>query len=129
MNILDENIPESQRQLLRNWRIHIRQIGYEVGRKGMKDEEIIPFLHQIRKATFFTRDLGFYERRLCYSNYCIVCLAVGQYEAASFTRRFLRHPIFSIQAKRIGVVVQVSHIGMRVWRLHAEREEEVKWSI
>lgn len=45
MIILDENFPESQRQLLRGWRIHIRQIGYEVGRKGMQDEEeIIPFL-------------------------------------------------------------------------------------
>jgi hypothetical protein len=46
MNLLDENIPESQRQLLRSWRIRIRQIGDEVGRKGMKDEAIIPLLHQ-----------------------------------------------------------------------------------
>jgi hypothetical protein len=38
MNVLDENFPESQRQLLRGWRIPIRQIGYEVGRKGMKEE-------------------------------------------------------------------------------------------
>jgi hypothetical protein len=37
MNILDENIPESQRQLLRSWRIRVRQIGYEVGRRGNSD--------------------------------------------------------------------------------------------
>ncbi len=38
MIILDENFPESQRQLLRGWRVPpIRQIGYEVGRSGMQD--------------------------------------------------------------------------------------------
>ena len=36
MNILDENIPESQRQLLRSWRIRTQQIGHELGRRGMK---------------------------------------------------------------------------------------------
>lgn len=40
MIILDENFPESQRQLLRGWRVPLRQIGYEVGRKGMQDDEI-----------------------------------------------------------------------------------------
>ena len=44
MNILDENVPESQRQLLRSWRIRVSQIGDDVGRKGMKDEAIIPLL-------------------------------------------------------------------------------------
>ena len=35
MIVLDENFPESQRQLLRGWRYHIHQVGYEVGRKGL----------------------------------------------------------------------------------------------
>lgn len=30
MNILDENISVSQRQLLRSWRISVQQIGYDV---------------------------------------------------------------------------------------------------
>ena len=34
MIVLDENFPESQRQLLRGWRFRIHQVGYEVGRKG-----------------------------------------------------------------------------------------------
>ena len=49
MNILDENILEDQRQLLRNWRVPLRQIGYEAGWKGMQDEEIISFLLGLRK--------------------------------------------------------------------------------
>lgn len=127
MNILDENIPESQRQLLRGWRIAVRQVGHEVGRQGMDDEEIIPLLHRLGRPTFFTRDLGFYNRRLCHAGYCLVCLAVGQYEAASFIRRFLRAPVFDTQAKRMGTVVWVSHTGVRVWRLHTAREERVEW--
>jgi len=55
MIILDENIPEDQRQLLRSWRVPARQIGFEVGRPSMQDEEILPFLHRLKKSTFFTR--------------------------------------------------------------------------
>jgi hypothetical protein len=32
-------------------------LGVDVGRKGMQDEEIIPFWHTLRDTTFFTRDL------------------------------------------------------------------------
>ena len=127
MNILDENIPESQRQLLRSWRIRTQQIGHELGRRGMKDEEIIPLLHQFRRPTFFTRDLDFYDHQLCYAGYCVVCLTVGQYETASFIRRFLKHPEFDTQSKRGGTVVRVSHTGMRVLHIHVEGEEEIEW--
>lgn len=127
MNLLDENIPESQRQLLRSWRIQVRQIGHEIGSKGMKDEAIISLLHKFRSVTFFTRDLDFYERKLCHANYCLVCLAIGQYEVASFTRRFLHHPAFDITAKRMGKVIRVSHLGLRVWQLHAEKEKVLEW--
>ena len=129
MNILDENLPEGQRQLLRSWRIPVRQIGIELGHQGMRDEEIIPLLHQLRHPTFFTRDFGFYNRRLYHTGYCIVYLAVGQYEAASFIRRFLRYPTFNTQAKRMGLVIRVSPTGIRQWRLHADKEGKVEWHI
>jgi len=87
VNVLDENIIKDQRQLLRSWRISVRQIGYNIGRRGMQDEEIIPFLLRLRRPTFFTRDLGFYQRSLCHRQYCLVCLAVEKYEAAIFIRR------------------------------------------
>ena len=63
MNVLDENIVESQRQLLRSWRVRVQQIGHDVGRAGMQDEQIIPFLRRTRRVTFFTRDLGFAQTR------------------------------------------------------------------
>jgi hypothetical protein len=127
VNILDENVLKNQRQILQSWRISIRQIGYDVGRKGMKDDEIIPFLHSLRRPTFFTRDLGFYDHSLCHTQYCLVCMAVGKYEAATFVRRLLRHPEFNTQAKRMGAVIRVSRAGLRVWRLHAEQETALSW--
>lgn len=128
MNLIDENIPEDQRQLLRGWRIRIQQIGHEIGRQGMEDETIFPLLHRLGPLTFFTRDEDFYSRRFCHLRYCLVCLAVGQYEAASFVRRFLRHPMFNTQGKRLSSVVRVAHTGIRVWKLHAEAEEVHRWS-
>ncbi len=128
MNVLDENILESQRQLLRGWRIPVRQIGHELGCKGMQDEEVIAFLVTLRRPTLFTRDLGLYDRSLCHPRYCVVVLAVGQYEAAHFTRCLLRLPEFDTQAKRMGAVIKVMHIGLSAWLPRAERELRLCWA-
>lgn len=127
MNVLDENILESQRQLLRGWRVPVRQIGHELGHKGMQDEELIPFLLTLRRPTLFTRDLGFYDRALCHLRYSVVVLAVGQYEAAHFVRRLLRHSDFATQGGRMGAILRRMHTGLAVWRLHAERELRLPW--
>jgi hypothetical protein len=50
----------------------------------MQDDEIIPFLHELRDTTFFTRDLGFYDHKLCHPRYCLVCLSVRKDEVAIF---------------------------------------------
>lgn len=80
MNILDENIPQNQRQLLESWRISIRQIGVNVGRRGMKDNEIISLLQQARRPSFFTRDEDFFKPQLSHARYCLVFLDVEKYE-------------------------------------------------
>ncbi|MBU0511935.1 MAG: hypothetical protein KKD28_09905 [Chloroflexi bacterium] len=128
MNVLDENILENQRQILQSQRIHVRQIGDDVGRKGMKDDKIISWLPTQRNPTFFTRDLGFHERKLCHARYCLVCLAVGRYEVATFVRRLLRHREFNTQARRMGTVIRVSRAGLKVWRLHIEKENILSWN-
>jgi hypothetical protein len=127
VNLLDENIPEPQRQLLRGWHLRVRQIGADVGHKGISDDAVIVLLHQLSRPTFFTRDDDFYQKALCHPAYCLVHLAVGQYEVASFVRRFLRHPQFGTYIRRRGTVVRVGHDRLHVWRLHAAAEEEVLW--
>ena len=128
MNILDENIVVSQRELLRSWKIHFRYIGGEVGRLGMKDrEEIIPLLHTLRQPTFFTRDHDFYKPILRHRSYCLVCLDVEFDEAAEFIRRFLRHTSFRTRAQRMGKVVRVRSSNVSHWQVHASRERSLGW--
>jgi len=127
MNILDENISRNQKYSLHKRRIRFRQIGYEIGYKGIKDEDIIPFLHKLGTVTFFTRDLRFYQSHFCHSQYCLVILAVEDIEIASFIHRFLRHPKFNTKAKRMGKVVRVSHNVIRMCQIHDNREYELLW--
>lgn len=129
MIILDENIIEDQCQLLRSWRIRFRQIGQDVGRQGMKDEEhVLPLLRESARPTFFTRDLGFFDKKWCHKDYAVMCLAVSQNEVARFVRRLLRHPAFNTKASRLGAVVRVGPVDLRVWRLHSQQEEVVEWT-
>jgi hypothetical protein len=127
MIVLDENVLDSQRLLLRGWHIRARQIGHETGRKGMQDEEIIPLLMRLRRPTFFTLDSDSYKRTLCHRRYCLVCLDVGQYEVAYFTRRLLAHQEFNTEAKRMDCVLRVSHTNIALWRAHIERESFLDW--
>ena len=122
MIVLDENIPEDQRLLLRSWRTRAYQVGRDLGRAGIKDEQIILLLLRLRRPTFFTRDLGFFDAKLSRVRYGIVCLAVGPDEAASLVRRFLRHPSFHTQAKRLGRVIRVSQVGIRVFQPGGQEE-------
>jgi hypothetical protein len=128
MNVLDENITVVERQRLRLWRIHVRHIGHDIGRSGMDDEEIIPFLLTLHFPTLFTEDWDYFNPRLCHPKYCLVHLDVRRDDVAVFARRFLKHTDFDTQAKRMGAVVRVSQIGLVVWRLHASQESRLKWS-
>ncbi len=127
MNILDENVLESQRQLLRKWHVPFRQIGYGLGRKGMDDDQIIPFLLTLRQPTFFTLDSDFFKHSLCHPRYGLVYLDVDELEAAAFIRRLLHHRWFDTHAKRMGVVLRVSHATIDLWRLRVEQEERFDW--
>ncbi len=128
MNILDEQVIDSQRLLLKSWGIAVRHIGHDVGKKGMKDYEIIPFLIAQRRVTFFTLDFHFYRREWCHARYCLICMDVKKQEAADYARRVLRHPEFDTIAKRMGKVIRVSSMGLVGWRLHAEKEEYLNWA-
>jgi hypothetical protein len=125
--ILDENILDGQRLLLGAWRLPVRQIGVDLGRKGMKDDEIVVLLRGKRNATFFTRDADFYSPSLRHSGYCIVVANVGQNETAAFIRRFLRHPDFDTRTKRMGRVVRISHASLAFWRSRSQTQMRTVW--
>ncbi len=127
MNVLDENISRIQRQLLQDWHVPIRHIGYEIGRKGMKDDEIIPFLLTLRQPTFFTLDWDYFKRSLCHARYSLVYLDVSRDESALFIRRLLKHQAFDTQAKRMGTIIHVAYSGLGVWRFRGHRQVHLRW--
>lgn len=128
MNILDENILFWQRERLSALRIHSRQIGVGIGRKGMDDRnQIIPLLHSLRYPTFFTRDHDFYKPDLRHSEYCLVCLDIPPDEVAEYIHRFLRHPQFRAQSQRMGKVIRVRHSGVSYWQMKLEAERALSW--
>jgi hypothetical protein len=51
--ILDENILDGQRLLLEASRTAVRQIGVDIGHKGLKDEEIVVLLRWPRSFAVF----------------------------------------------------------------------------
>lgn len=127
MNILDENIPGGQRMLLTTWHVPFRQIGFELGQKGIKDPAIIPLLLGLTRPTFFTRDLDFCQRALCHSRYSLVVLDIDEAETAFYIRRLLRHPDFDTQFKRMGTVIRVSVTGLAVFQLRTVSEVHYAW--
>lgn len=81
----------------------------------MKDlDEIIPLLHRLRRPTFFTHDLGFFDHALCHKGYTLICLDVRAKETALYIRRCLRHPEFQTEKQRLGkVILKPEFLGNR----------------
>ena len=129
MNLLDENFPEDQRPKLREWHIPFRQIGRELSRLGIKDPEIIPLLHQLRRVTFFTQDKGFFKRSLVHAAYCLVVLDGPVDDAAWFVRRFLRHPRFDTERKRLGTLARVHHEAIEFWQKNRATLQRARWPL
>ena len=123
MLVLDENLPAGQRLLLRKWGIRFRLVGVDVASWGTDDENLIPVLHGLAQPTFFSLDRDFYRPDWAHVGHGIVWLDVADDHAAEFIRRFLRHPSFDTQAKRMGVVARV-HVGGVLWWLAKSRASQ-----
>jgi hypothetical protein len=128
VNLLDENIRGDQRALLRKWRIPFRQVGKEISRAGIDDEDLIPLLHRLHRATLFTQDAGFFKEQLCHDAYGLVHVGVSYVVVAQFIRRFLKHPAFDTQAKRLGIVARVSATGVQFWRQGRTGLQTAEWA-
>lgn len=129
MNLLDENFPEDQRVVLRGWGITFRQIGVELGHRGVKDDSIIPLLHRQRDVTFFTQDEDFYLSQFCHGAYCLVWLDASADDLARYLRRFLLHPRFDTAAERMGIVARAHHGGVHFWQRKRAAQLFVSWPV
>lgn len=127
MLVLDENLPAEQRLWLRKWRVRFRVVGVDVALLGTQDENLISLLHCLPQPTFFTLDQDFHRTRWAHASYGLVWLDVEDDQAAEFIRRFLRHPAFDTQAKRMGIVARVHPGGVRFWKVKQRGAQLVAW--
>lgn len=128
MIVIDENIVRGQRERLFELKIHFRQIGFEIGWRGMTDRnDVIPLLHTLRRPTFFTSDIDFYKTDLRHAGYCLIFLDVLTDETAEYIRRFLRHPSFRTQSQRMGKIARVRPAGISWWEVGDESEHALSW--
>jgi hypothetical protein len=125
--VLDENLPAGQRRLLRSWRIPLRVIGVDVATWGTDDAALLPVLQHLPQPTFFSLDKDFYRPEWAHGRYSLVWLDVRGRQAAEFIRRFLRHPAFNTQAKRMGPVVRVHAGGLSCWRIGRRVQDPLPW--
>jgi len=130
MLVIDENISEIEVWRLREWGVAVRQIGTEVARLSISDENILPVLHRLKRPTFFTRDGDFWKPGLRHAGYCLVFLDIPEHEGeiATAIRRFVRHPDFHTHAQRMGKVVRLHHDGVHHWALGKTAREKVAWA-
>ena len=127
MLVLDENLPAAQRLLLRRWRIHFRVVGVDLAAWGTDDENLIPALRRLPEPTFFSLDGDFFRPDWAHASYGLVWLDVADDRAAEFMRRFLRHPAFDTQAKRMGTVARVHADGLLYWRVAESAPKSATW--
>ena len=127
MNVLDEQVRADQRLLLSGSRIPFRQIGKDIAPSGIKDPNIIPFLHGLKRPTLFTRDHGFFRSELVHEGYCLVWLATSDIEVARYIRRLLRHRRFDSWRKRMGLVVRVGQHRIDFWERGQPLLQHVEW--
>ena len=127
MVIIDENLPACQVSRLRKWGIRARVVGVEIARFGIKDDNLIPVLHRLRGATFFTLDADFYSDRLCHRRYCLVWLDMAAKFSAQYIRRLLKHPSLDEAAKRMGKVVRVHPNGIEYRELAGRAPRSLPW--
>jgi hypothetical protein len=127
VNVLDENIPLDQRDLLRAWGIRCRMIGHDIARVSIGDDNILAMLHQLKQPILFTRDEHFFKRSLCHPSYGLIWLDVAPDEAATFTRRLLQHPRFSTKARRMGLVLRAHHDGLQFWQWQHPALQRLRW--
>lgn len=127
MNLLDENFPDDQLPILRQWGIPFRQLGRGVAALGVQDDDVVSLLHRRRRVTFFTQDWDFFRAALCHPAYCLVWLDVRADDTAICVRRFLQHPRFASVAQRLGIVARAHHDGVHFSERNRAGLQRVSW--
>ncbi len=89
----------------------------------IKDDRVPVLLRQLRQPTFVTIDMGFWNRGLRDSRYCILCFPLRndeQGELPGLLRSLFRLAAFRTKAARMGKVARVRRQMVEYWQLGDE---------
>lgn len=75
----------------------------------------------------FTQDAHFFQFDWVHADYGLIWIDARPAEAAKLIRRFLKHPQFNTQSKRLGLVARVHLSGVQFWRKGDSRPATVAW--
>jgi hypothetical protein len=128
--VVDEQINHGKVTVpLKRW-ITAEQIGYEVGHKGLPDEQITSLLLRLKRRTLITIDREFYRRQLCHAGYCLIYFDFRpsqQSQIPILLRRLFQIPGFRTIRERMGRVVKVSVTGISYWQLGVQEKQYLDW--
>ncbi len=127
MFLIDENVSELEVLRLRKAGVRVRLIGDDIADIGTTDENLIPVLRRLKQPVLFTQDEDFFQFRWLHADYTLVWLDTRPGEVAELVRRFLRHPDFDTQGRRMGTVVRVTASGIQYWRKGNRRLLRTAW--
>lgn len=127
MFLIDENVSELEVLRLRKAGIRVRSVREEIARVGTSDEDLVRALRRLKQPLLFTQDEDFFDFRWLHRSYALVWLDVHPNLVSAYARRFLRHPEFDTQRKRMGVVARVSPASIHCWRTGERALQQVDW--
>jgi hypothetical protein len=84
------------------------------------DDRVPELLLDLKQPTFITIDRGFWHRRLCHSQYCLLYIALAkdeQEQLPGLLRRLFRLPEFRTRSARMGKVARVQKHRVTFWYL------------
>ncbi|MBM3243005.1 hypothetical protein FJZ31_42640 [Candidatus Poribacteria bacterium] len=128
--IVDENMPRRFTLMLQYW-VSAGQIGSEVGRKGIQDDEIIPrILLEVKRTTFLTQDRRIYFRERPHPGYCLIIVPeLSVSEIAALVRRLFRVSGFHTVAERMGKIVRITQEYIHWKELYQPGEQRQQWPL
>jgi len=96
----------------------------------IKDERVPALLRQLRRPTFVTIDMGFWDKSLRDARYCILYFPLRndeQYRLPELLRHLLRLPEFHTKTARMGKVARISPTAIEYWQWGDESLHRLLW--
>src|SRR5262249_23352549 len=114
---------------LKAWTTVVRLQDLRPGERIL-DDRVPEILRTLRTPTFVTIDHGFWNRRLCHLDYCILyfdCAKNEQQLLPALLRQLLRLPEFDTRTQRMGKVARIQQEKVRYWEVGAKKSRELSF--